>query len=181
MNCEYEMTILEIDKDKLVKKLLKLGAVKTADSLQKRFVYDFNPVNDNKWIRLRTNGVKTTLTIKEVVDTSLIGGTKELEIEVDDFDKTNLILNELGYVRRNYQENYRTSYKLGNFTFDIDSWPLIPTYVEVEANSELEVKEAIALLDLKDFKTTTLDVVSIYEKIYNIKVMDIKELKFNKE
>ena len=180
MNTEIEVRVLNIDKKDLMSKLEKNNAKFIGDWHQIRYVYDFNPVDPHRWIRLRTNGVVATLTIKEVHDKT-IEGTKELEIEVDDFDKTNLILNELGYVRRNYQENYRTSYKLGNFTFDIDSWPLIPTYVEVEANSELEVKEAIALLDLKDFKTTTLDVVSIYEKIYNIKVMDIKELKFNKE
>ena len=120
MNIEYEITVLEIDKNKLEEKLIELGATKIADSLQRRNVYDFNPINPNKWIRLRTNGTKTTLTIKEVFDKNKIGGTNELEIEVSDFDKTNLVLNELGYVSRNYQENYRTSYRLGNINFDID-------------------------------------------------------------
>ena len=180
MNIEYEMTILEIDKDLLVKKLESLGAIKVSDSLQRRFVYDFNPKLDKKWIRLRTNGDKTTLTIKEVFDKNVIGGTNELEIVVDDFDKTNKILNELGYKRRNYQENYRTSYKLGNVNFDIDSWPMIPTYVEIEGSSEDEVQSALKLLELDNLKTTTLDVDSIYNEIYNIKVMDIEELKFNK-
>lgn len=179
MNIEYEMTILEIDKDLLVKKLDELGAIKISDSLQRRYVYDFNPKLDNKWIRLRTNGDKTTLTIKEIINKNIIGGTNELEIVVDDFDKTNLILNELGYKRRSYQENYRTSYKLGNVNFDIDSWPMIPTYVEIEGSSENEVKEALKLLDLSNAKATTLDVDSIYNEIYNIKIMDIEELKFD--
>jgi len=177
MNIEYEMTILEINKEELVKKLESLGATKIADSLQRRYVYDFNPIDPNKWIRLRTNGKKTTLTIKQVFDKTKIGGTNELEIEVDDFDKTNLILNELGYKIRNYQENYRTSYVLNEVNFDIDSWPLIPTYVEIEGKDEQSVKKALKLLDLGDFKTTTLDVDSIYNEIYNIKVMDIKEFK----
>ena len=174
MNIEYEITVLEIDKNKLEEKLIELGATKIADSLQRRNVYDFNPINPNKWIRLRTNGTKTTLTIKEVFDKNKIGGTNELEIEVSDFDKTNLVLNELGYVSRNYQENYRTSYRLGNINFDIDSWPLIPTYVEIEGNSEEEVNNALKLLEIDNIKTTTLDVTSIYNEIYNIDVMSIK-------
>ena len=65
-------------------KLNELGAVLVEDVFQKRYVYDFNPKNPNKWIRLRTNGTKTTLTIKNV-ETSKIDGTRELEVVVDDF------------------------------------------------------------------------------------------------
>lgn len=52
--------------------------VKKGDYLQRRYTYDFNPVQSNKWIRLRTNGSKTLLTIKEVNDRMAIGGTTEL-------------------------------------------------------------------------------------------------------
>ena len=37
------------------------------------------------------------------IDESKIDGTKELEIIVDDFEKTNEILNKLGYEYRAYQ------------------------------------------------------------------------------
>ena len=50
--------------------------------------------------------------LKEIKDKNAIGGTKELEIEVSDFDATNLILNRLGYKARNYQENKRHSFEL---------------------------------------------------------------------
>ena len=66
MNTEYEIRVLEIDKEKLIKKLEELGAEFKGDNEQKRYVYDFNPINENKWIRLRTNGRKTTLTYKKM-------------------------------------------------------------------------------------------------------------------
>lgn len=47
--------------------------VKKRDYSQRRYTYDFNPVQSNKWIRLRTNGSKTLLTIKEVNDRMSIG------------------------------------------------------------------------------------------------------------
>jgi adenylate cyclase class IV len=58
-------------------------------------VYNFTPATYNKWIRLRTNGEKATLCIKEIWDENKIDGVKELEIEVDNFEKTNQILETL--------------------------------------------------------------------------------------
>lgn len=175
---EYECTILEIDKKGIISKLESLGAKNKKEKLQRRYVYDFNPVDKNRWIRLRTNGKKTTLTLKEIKDKNAIGGTKELEIEVSDFDATNEILNRLGYKARNYQENKRHSFELNGVSIEIDSWPLIPTYVEVEGSSESEVIETLKKLDIDESKVTTLDVESIYREIYGIDILSIEELKF---
>lgn len=178
MNIENELTILEINKDSLEKELVQLGAIKKGDFFQRRYVYDFNPIKKNKWIRLRDNGEKTTLTIKEIKDKNIIGGTTELEIEVSDFEKTNLILNELGYKVRAYQENKRTTYTLGSVNFDIDKWPMIPTYVEIEGKTEESVRKALGKITYNKDKVTTYDVDSIYKNFYNIDISDIKELKF---
>lgn len=181
MHIEYECTLLEVNKSEFIEKIEKLGAIKKGEYFQKRYVFDFNPVNPSKWIRLRTNGEKTTLTIKNLKDKNIIGGTEELEIEVSDFELTKKILSELGYTHRNYQENKRITYVLDNVEIDIDSWPLIPTYVEFEGKSEKDVKDFIEKLDLTEEekkKIVNLDVVSIYEDYYDIDVMSIKELKF---
>ena len=143
MHTEYEVRILNIDKEEVVEKLNKLNATFEWDELQRRYVYDFIPKVDNKWIRLRTNGKKTTLTIKEVADNTTASGTKELEVEVSSFDDTNKILNELGYIPRNYQENNRITYTLDDVEIDIDSWPLIPTYVEIEGKDEESIKDSL--------------------------------------
>jgi len=94
MNTEYEIRILEIDHEKIVQKLESLGAKKTIDALQERYIYDVIPKDEHKWIRLRTNGVKTTLTIKDL-KARTIDGMKEIEIEVNDFKKTNMLLENL--------------------------------------------------------------------------------------
>ena len=175
---EYECTILNIDLEEFKSKLESLGAENKGELLQRRYVYDYNPVDKKKWIRLRTNGKKTTLTLKEITDKTKIGGTQELEIEVSDFDSTNAILEKLGYVHRNYQENKRHSYILNGVSIEIDSWPLIPTYVEVEGSSESEVLKTLEILGFNESDITTLDVESIYREIYGIDILSIKELKF---
>ena len=67
MHTEYEVRILNIDKNEIIEKLDKLNASFEWDALQQRYVYDFIPKIEGKWIRLRTNGLKSTLTIKNLV------------------------------------------------------------------------------------------------------------------
>lgn len=179
MKTEFEVRVLEIDSNMLESKLKRLGAEKIFDSLQRRYVYDFNPKSCGKWIRLRTNGKDTTLAIKEIVD-GTISGTKELEIEVSDFETTNSILKELGYDYRSYQENRRIRYLLDGVEIDIDTWPFIPTYVEVEGKSEEEVYNILEMIGYSREESTTLDVMSIYQK-YGIDIHNIKTLKFEEE
>lgn len=179
MNIEYEVRLLEIEKEKTIQKLESLGAELKWEALQKRYTYDFSPVIKEKWIRLRTNGNTSTLTIKNIVS-SKIDGTQELEIEVDDFEKTNLILKELGYVPKAYQENKRCQYVLDGVEIDIDSWPLIPTYMEVEGKSEDEVYKILERLEV-DYKNVTSHSVDEIYKYYGIDLDTIKELRFEEE
>ncbi len=180
MNIEYEVRVLEIDKDNLVKRLERLGAKKVGEYFQKRYVYDTVEKSDGKWLRLRTNGIKSTLTYKSV-EKDAIDGTKEVEIVVDDFERTNELLEKIGIYSRNYQENKRIQYFLDDVEIDIDTWPFIPTYVEIEGKNEESVYKILDKLELDKSKVTTLDVQSVYEKIYNIDIKEYKILKFEQE
>ena len=177
MNIEYEARILDIDKDKLIKRLKDLNARFVGEFNQKRYVYNIIPKADGKWLRLRTNGKKTTLTYKSVEKNS-IDGTKELEIEVDNFENTNSLLELAGIKNKGYQENNRVQYVLDDVEIDIDTWPMIPTYVEIEGKSEESVLNIIKKLGINDKKITTLDVQSLYKEIYNIDITKIDVLKF---
>ena len=177
MNIEYEARILDIDKDKLIKRLKNLNARFVGEFNQKRYVYNIIPKADGKWLRLRTNGKKTTLTYKSVEKNS-IDGTKELEIEVDNFENTNSLLELAGIKNKGYQENNRVQYVLDDVEIDIDTWPMIPTYVEIEGKSEESVLNIIEILGINDKKITTLDVQSLYKEIYNIDITKIDVLKF---
>jgi adenylate cyclase, class 2 len=142
----------------------------------KRYVYDIDPEDQTTWVRLRDNGEKTTLTIKEIKHSG-IDGTKELEIDVGDFEKANQILNKLKYSHKGYQENKRISYKFKNVEIEIDLWPKIPPYVEFEGKSIEEIEEVVKLLGFEMENTTTLCNMDIYKK-YGINLNEIKELKF---
>jgi adenylate cyclase class 2 len=176
---EFEAKILEINVDELISKLNALGAKKIGEKMQKRFVYDFNPKKENSWIRLRTNGAKTTLTIKEIQNDN-IDGTRELEISVDDFEKANLILEKLGYVTKGYQENKRISYILDDVEIEIDFWPQIPPYIEIQGKSIAEVERIIKQLGFELSQAISINTTEIYKK-YGIDIDSIKELKFERQ
>ena len=177
MNIEYEIRVLEINTDEIIQKLETLGAKKVGEWLQKRYVYDTNPKSENAWFRLRTNGIETTLTYKNV-EKNTIDGTKELEIIVSDFEKTNDMLKLMGYHHRGYQENKRIRYMLDDIEIDIDSWPLIPTYMEIEGKNEIEINTILEKLNVPEEKITALNCQDIYKDIYNIDIDSIKELSF---
>ena len=176
MNTEIEVRILDIDKDDLVSKLEKLNAKFIGDFNQVRYCYDFNPKQENKWIRLRTNGIKNTLTIKEVKENT-IEGTKELEIEVSSISDTDKILNELGYKMRSIQENHRIQYILNDVEIDIDDWPKLNTFVEFEGKSVEDVKEVISLLGL-DYNSAVADNVQDIYLSKGFTEKDLDNLKF---
>lgn len=176
MQTEIEAKILEVNVEDVIAKLNALGAKKIGEKMQKRFVYDFNLKIENSWIRLRTDGAKTTLTVKEIHNDG-IDGTKELEIIVDDFEKTNLLLEKLGYIAKGYQENKRISYILDNVEIEIDFWPQIPPYLEIEAKTIPEVEAMIKKLGFDISQSTSISTIKVYKK-YGIDLEAIKELKF---
>ena len=176
MNTEIEVRILNINKDDLISKLENNNAKFIGDWLQVRYVYDFNPVQPNKWIRLRTNGITNTLTIKEVKDKTEYG-TKELEIEVSSVEDTDKILEKLGYTKRSIQENKRIRYILNDVEIDIDTWPKLNTYVEFESNSLDKIKKVISLLGFDYNDAVTQDAQDIYMSLGYIQE-DLNNLKF---
>ena len=161
MKTEIEARLLEINEQEFINKIKAMGATFVGDWFMTRNVYDFIPASDNKWIRLRSDGIKTTLTVKEITDGG-IEGTKELEIEVSNFDETNEILNRLGFFARGTQTNRRIRYILDDVEIDIDFWPLIPTYVEFEAESVQKIKDLCQKLEISFDSLTTMSVPEVY-------------------
>lgn len=177
MKTEFEIRVLEINIEDIENKLESMGAIKKGVYNQKRYVYDLKPVENGKWIRLRTNGKKTTLAFKDVVSDT-IDGTKEVEFEVSSIDEAKEFMKKIGFEYRSFQENIRIQYELDGTEIDIDTWPMIPTYMEIEGKSEQKVYDMIKKLEIDEDKITALNCDDIYRKIYNIDINEIKELKF---
>ena len=159
-----------LEKDNLIEILNKKELIK--------FLEKFHN-NSKKWIRLRKTNKKTTLTVKHILadnDTSL-QQMMETEIEVPSIKEANDFLQALGYSHKSYQEKRRISYILDNHEIDIDTWPGLPTYMEIEGESEEDLNKILNLLgySIKDTVSCTVD--EIYKKL-GIDSLNIRELKF---
>nr|WSX78549.1 class IV adenylate cyclase [Streptomyces sp. NBC_00899] len=162
MKHEYEAKFLSVDVIGLQAKLADLGAVQAFPrTLLTRRIFESAALEGTQWVRLRNEGTRTTLTLKQVTDASSIHGTTEIETEVGDLRAMAEILNCIGLREVRYQENYREEWRLGDVAFDFDTWPGLPTFLEIEGPDEQSVCEAANLLglDYKDARFGSVDVL----------------------
>lgn len=148
---EFEIKFLEVDVPKLEKKLTTIGAKKVGEYNYYRTNFDcpdFGMDKMHAWVRLRTDGAETTLTYKENIKKKLENGSeenigaKEIEVVVGDYNKTYELLKAIGLVVKVEEKNKRTRYQKGDVVYDIDSWPFIPPYLEIESSSHDKTREA---------------------------------------
>lgn len=176
MPIEYEVKILDIDPTAMTQRILDAGGELLGTSLQRRYVYDITPGDASQWARLRDNGNRVTLAVKEINHDG-IDGTTETEVTVDDFTTAHTLLAKLGYTAKSYQENRRTSFALNGATLDIDHWPLIPPYLEIEGDTAEAVHAVTSKLGLDPTDLTSENTTKIYRR-YGIDLAAITHLTF---
>ncbi|MFD7505804.1 class IV adenylate cyclase [Streptomyces sp. NPDC059850] len=173
---EFEGRALGIDVAAITATIRQRGGAHVADRLMRRHVYDIVPGEQGRWIRLRDTGSEVTLCVKHITSDA-IDGTREEEVAVSSFEDTHALLNLMGFTAKAYQENRRTSYVLEGVRLEIDSWPLIPPYLEIEGDSTEEVTSTAKLLGLDPGSLTGANTLGIYAR-YGIDLTQIKDLRF---
>lgn len=139
METEIEAKFADIDTDALRATLKQKGAIlEHPEILMRRKNYDHSDKKLEKiggWIRVRDEGNKVTQSYKQLNDRTL-HGTKEVNVVVDDFDKTCSFLESIGMVAKAYQETRREKWTYRKVEVTIDTWPWVPTFVELEGPTE---------------------------------------------
>jgi adenylate cyclase class 2 len=103
---------------------------------------------------------------------------EEIEVEIDDFDAGKQIIEATGLQIVRRQQKRRHTYILGDVTLDFDTWPGLPTYLELEGPDENSLQKAASSLGLDWKDVVTLDARSIIEQIYGIPVRYMTEFVF---
>lgn len=176
MATEFEAKILDVPADQVRQALREAGAEFVGETSQRRYVFDIVEGDASTWMRLRDNGTVATLSVKKIEHDG-IDGTHEWETTVGDFTETLTILSRLGYEPKSYQENRRVSYRCDGVEIEIDSWPLIPPYVEIEATTRDQVVEMAARLGFDEHQLTGENTTKVYAR-YGIDLTQIRELRF---
>lgn len=182
MNKEIEARFLDIDKQELTDKLTALGAIDRGDvSLTEVIFYD----QENKWpdegrfVRIRSTNDTTKLTYKSN-KAQTVDSAREIEFAVPDANLAEQFLENIGLVAFRHQEKKRHTFELNDVTIDIDTWPKVPTYVELEGPSEEQIKLVAESLGFKWENAVFDDARAIIQDRYNIPMGTMRWFTFNK-
>lgn len=170
MQTEIEAKFPDIDPVLLRAKLEKIGAKRVhPEILMRRKTFDLPDrrlYKNGGWIRVRDEGNKITLSYKQLNDRTL-HGTKEVTVNVDSFEETCSFLNAIGMIEKSDQETKREAWKLGEAEITIDTWPWVPTFVEIEGATEELVKATASSLGFDWSKAMHGSVETIYQMHYD--------------
>ncbi len=161
---EIEVKILDIIPSEIKKVLKKIGARKVFEGAIEARFYDFPDGRIKKagnHLRLRKFGKeKIELTFKRLVSRKKYKQNEETDIIVEDFNAMDSLLKSLGLTKVRDYKKKRTRYKAGNFQYEIDKYPKIPAFVEIEVKSsnaskaKKQLEKAVRLIgySMKDTK-----------------------------
>lgn len=146
MTKEIEAKYLDIDRECLTKELVSLGATLiNPEILMHRRTYTFT---DGRTVRVRREPDGSITCTAKSEDKSLGAlSLDEYEVRVSDYDEMCSILSLL-YPDTAYsdQESRRETWILNDSEVTIDTWPGIPTFVEIESPSLEELERISTLL-----------------------------------
>lgn len=176
---EIETKVLDIDIENIKAKLVALGAEKSAEN---RLVVDWfrfkgEKSGEEQWfLRIRTySDGRNEVTWKAKSD---ILGTarrhKEINFDIVEPEKLADLFEEIGLEKYAHQEKDRTSFTYKDWQFDIDQYPRMPAFVEIEGKSEEHVKEAMTLLGLENNRTWAKGERILIEEVYGLNWYDMK-------
>ena len=164
------MDILKLDIDN-IREILNN---QTLEANMKKFL-----INPNKWVRLRKSNDKIELTTKHILNKkhSDYQNVLETEIEVSSFEEANNLLESIGICKRNYQEKIRYSFVYKDAQIEIDIWPMLDPYLEIECDNNKTIEEILEKLNLKENEIVSTNTESLYKR-KNIDILQISTLKF---
>lgn len=136
MKPEIEAKFLNVDFDDVRAKLRAVGA-ECVQPMRRMRRKNFDHADGRLeaiggWVRVRDEGDKVTLAYKQL-DNRDIDGTKEVSVEVSSFADTVALLTAAGLKQTSYQETRRESWVLDGTQIELDEWPWVQPFVEIEA------------------------------------------------
>jgi len=173
MQTEIEAKFINQNHDRIRAKLEALGAkCVMAERIMIRENYDFPDkrlaIKQSGWVRIRDEGDKITLSYKQSDDASILG-TQEVNLVINSFEEAQLFLKAIGITRlKAHQETKRESWLINGTSVELDTWPWLQPFVEIEANSEENLLKTADLLGFNMTDALYGSVIPAYQAEYDI-------------
>lgn len=162
---------------------LNLSVLDSEEFIEMISKYTINP---NKWIRLRKSGEFSSITINQILNRKTndkgvrehkVNNVLEYECPIESIEMMKEIIEQLGYYHKNYQEKRRIHFEYGEIQIEIDLWPHIPPYLEIEAPNESMIYELVEHLGYTMENVVSMNTDDVYTH-YGLDIYSYKELMF---
>lgn len=178
MKPEIEATFTDIVKDQIRTQLTKIGAkLVQKETLMRRTIFDLEKLS---YARVRDEGNRITMSYKHL-DSLTIDGMKEVCINISNYEDGITLLKACGLKVKSVQESYREEWKLNDVEITIDTWPWIPSYIEIEGPNTKSVQQTANQLGFKMSEALyggADEVYKIYFDITNDEINFYPEIRF---
>lgn len=141
MKKEIEVKILNIDPRKLRIRLKKIGAKQLLKPTVFKELYFESPLKKNIYssFRMRNEGKDNFLTLKLKKEDKRFEIRDEFQVKIDDFEIMKKIFSILNFKIFRQREKIREEYKLGGLKIEIDTYPKMKPYLEIEATNKKDI------------------------------------------
>lgn len=93
---------------------------------------------------------------------------REINFYIQEPDKLSELFEAIGLEQYARQEKYRTSWTYQDWRFDLDEYPGMPPYLEIEGSSEESIQDAVITLELTGHQTSQEGERMLIQKEYNL-------------
>ncbi len=161
---EIEIKILNIDKEKIIKTLQSLGAKFVGEFFIVEEHFDFEDgriKKQNELLRIRTVNEKNELCYKKKTEPdSNFKVREEIETEIENIQSLKKIFTQLGISSTVHREKKRTSFSFNSVRIEIDQYPSIPTYMEIEGTTA-DIEDTLKKLNFEMKHTTAMSATQV--------------------
>jgi adenylate cyclase class 2 len=130
-------------------------------------------------VRVRESQDGIVVSYKNTVTDTAIG-TQEIEFAVDNRDAVEDFLSHFGLIAFRRQEKKRHAFLLQGVHVDLDTWPRIPTFLEIEGPTEEAIQDTAAALGLDWAQAVFGNAGLTIEAHYRLPVRELRWFTFDR-
>lgn len=176
---EVETKVLDVDPKTIKNKLDALGAKLILEENLSVDWFRFPDVLDGEdpwYLRVRSYGNgKVEITWKGKSEILGISRKhKEINLIVSDHEKAKDLFFSIGLVCYAHQEKKRISWELEDWRFDLDTYPNMPPYLEIEGKDEDHIQEILKKMNLEKNVATSEGERKLIEGVYKLNWNDMR-------
>lgn len=168
---EIELKFLNINVQEIKEKLNNIGAELKSDAQTESYSFlaeGFHASNSNmKYLRIRKINDDIRITYKDPAKSSEMTVREEIEIKVDDYKTAISLLEKLNFKKDDVFKKHRIHYELGNIHFELDTLENVPTYLEIETQTEKDMINICKKLELDISTGKKGTIVEILPELFN--------------